>query len=83
LLFAQALFDELTLEFRQAGLQQVAIALDIASMCPQASQVLINHLSSPSAELIPFTRHSALSLRSECQRSRAQKSSGLISMTLF
>jgi hypothetical protein len=48
LLFVQALFDELALEFGQTGLQQVAIALDVAPMRPQASQLSIDHLSSSS-----------------------------------
>jgi hypothetical protein len=65
LLFGQALFDELALELRQARLQEVAIALNVASMRSQASQLSINHLSLSFDELIPFPRHSKECLRSE------------------
>jgi hypothetical protein len=44
LLFDQALFDKLSLDLCQVGLQQISVALNIGVMCTQASQVLINHL---------------------------------------
>jgi hypothetical protein len=41
LLFGQALFDKLALKLCQAGLQQIAIALNITAMRTQSSQLTI------------------------------------------
>jgi hypothetical protein len=44
LLFDQTLFDKLSLDLCQVGLQQISVALNIVVMRAHASQMLINHL---------------------------------------
>ncbi|KRR14971.1 hypothetical protein [Bradyrhizobium valentinum] len=51
MLFRQALLHKLAFKLCQAGLQQVAIVLNIIAMRTQASQLLINHFSPSFDEL--------------------------------